>query len=55
MGSFLVDRENDGMGRWIDVEADHILELLRELRIGRQLEHANKMRRELVGLEDPLH
>jgi hypothetical protein len=53
--AFLVDRENDRMGGRIDVEADHILELLREFRIGRQLEHADAMRRELVGLKDPLH
>jgi hypothetical protein len=53
--AFLVDRENDRMGGRIDVEADHILELLRELRIGRQLEHADAMGRELVGLKDPLH
>jgi hypothetical protein len=51
----LVDRENDRMGGRIDVEADYILELLRELRIGRQLEHADTMGRELVGLKDPLH
>jgi hypothetical protein len=55
MKSFLVDREIDRMGGRTDVEADHILELLREFRIGRQLEHADAVRRELVGLKDPLH
>ena len=53
--AFLVDRENDRMGGRIDVEADYILKLLCEFRIGRQLEHADAMGRELVGLKDPLH
>ena len=55
MGSLLVDRENNRMGGRIDVEADDVFELLSELRVRRQLERANAMRRELVGLEDTLH
>ena len=53
--AFLVDRENNRMGGRIDVEADDVFELLSELRVRRQLERANAMRRELVGLEDTLH
>src|SRR5271154_1882208 len=55
MGSLLVDRENDRMGGRIDVEADAVFELLGELRVRRQLECADAMRRELVSLEDTLH
>ena len=55
MGSLLVDRENNRMGGRIDVEADDVFELLGELRVRRQLERADAMRRELVGLEDTLH
>ena len=43
------------MGGRIDVEADNVFELLGELRVRRQLERADAMRRELVGLEDTLH
>jgi hypothetical protein len=43
------------MGGRIDVEADNVLELVGELRIVRQLECPDAMRRELVGLEDALH
>ena len=53
--ALLVDREDDGVGGRIDVEADDVLELLGELRVVRQLERADAMRRELVGLEDALH
>ena len=53
--ALLVDREDDGVGGRIDVEADHVLELLGELRIVRQLERADAVRRELVGIEDALH
>src|ERR1700680_1813099 len=55
MGSLLVDREDDRMGGRIDVEADDVFEFLGELRVVRQLERADAMRRELVGLEDTLH
>ena len=36
--ALLVDREHDGVGGRIDVEADDVLELLGELRVVRQLE-----------------
>ena len=53
--ALLVDREDDGMGGRIDVEADDVLELLGELRVVRQLEGPDAVRRELVGLQDALH
>src|SRR5260370_9800160 len=53
--ALLVDREDDRMGGWIDVEADDVFEFLGELRVVRQLERAASMRRELVGLVDTLH
>ena len=53
--ALLVDRENDRMGGRIDVKADDVLELVSELRVCRQLERADAMRRELVGLKDTLH
>ena len=43
------------MGGRIDVKANDILELLGELRVGRQLERADAMRCELMGVEDALH
>ena len=53
--ALLIDREDDGMGGRIDVEADDVLELLGKLRVVRQLERADAVRRELVGLQDALH
>jgi hypothetical protein len=53
--ALLVDREDGRMGRRIDVEADDVFEFLGELRVVRQLERADAMRRESVGLEDMLH
>ena len=52
--ALLVDREDDRMGGRIDVEADDVFELLGELRVRRQLERADAMRRELVSFEDTL-
>jgi hypothetical protein len=49
------DRENDRMGGRVDVEADNVLEFLRELRVVRQLERPDAMRGELVSLKDALH
>ena len=43
------------MGGRINVEADDILELLGELRVRRQLERADAVRRELVGFKNTLH
>jgi hypothetical protein len=53
--ALLVDREDDRMGGRIDLEADDVFEFLGELRVVRQLERADAMRRELVGLKDTLH
>ena len=39
------------MGRRIDIEADDVAELVGELRVVRQLEGADAVRRELVGLQ----
>ena len=47
--ALFVDRENDGMGGRVDVEADNVLEFLRELRVVRQLERPDVMRGELVS------
>ena len=52
--ALLVDREDDGVGRRIDIEADDIPELVGELRVVRQLEGPDAVRRELVGIEDAL-
>ena len=49
--ALLIDREHDGMGGRIDVEADDVLELVGELRIVRQLERPDPVRRELMGLQ----
>jgi hypothetical protein len=43
------------MGGRVDVEADNVLEFLRELRVVRQLERPDAMRGELVSLKDALH
>src|SRR6266567_3213325 len=53
--ALLVDRENDGVGGRVDVEADDVPELRGELRVVRQLERPDAVRRELVGLENALH
>jgi hypothetical protein len=52
--ALLVDRENNGMVGRIDVETDDILELGGEVRIVRQFERANAVRRDPVGFEDAL-
>src|SRR6266511_3668002 len=53
--ALLIDREDDGMGGRVDIETDHIPELVGELRIVRQLECPDTVRREMVGLKDALH
>ena len=50
--ALLVDRQHDGMGRRIDIEADDVVELLGEGRVVGQLEGAPAMRREAVGVPD---
>src|SRR6516225_3592572 len=53
--AFLINRENDGAVRRIDVEADDLLELGRELRIIGQLEPADQMRPQAMSTPDPLY
>ena len=43
------------MGGRIDIEADDVFEFLGELRVVRQLERADAMRRDLVGFQNTLH
>src|SRR5262245_33074043 len=53
--ALLVNREHNGVGRRVHVEADYVLEFLCKLWIVRQLEGLNAMWGELVGLEDALY
>ena len=53
--ALLIDRENDGMSGWIDVEPDHIPELLGEPGIVRELELAIAMRLETMSPPDAPH
>src|SRR5258705_6526658 len=53
--ALLVDREDDRVGGRVDIETDHILELLGEPRIVRQLERSDTVRCKLVGLQNALH
>jgi hypothetical protein len=53
--ALLVDAEDHGMGRRIDVEANDILELLGEFGIVGELECAHPMRLKPVPLPDALH
>jgi hypothetical protein len=52
--ALLVDRQDDGMRRRIDIEAGNIAEFVGKLVIIRQLERADPMRRKLVGFENAL-
>ena len=36
--AFLIDRQHDGMGRWIDIETNDIAQFAGEVRIARKLE-----------------
>jgi hypothetical protein len=51
----LVEREDDGVTRRVDLQADHVFELLGESRVGRQLEAAHPMRRQARLLPDLVH
>ena len=52
---FLVHREDDGMVGRVDVEADDVADLDRELRVARDLEGLDLMRPEAVTEEDVAH
>ena len=53
--ALLVDRQHDGMGRRVDVEADDVAQLRHELGITRELEAAQAMGCEPMRLPDALH
>lgn len=53
--ALLINREHDGVGGRIDIEADDVLEFLGKFRVLRQLERPDTVGRELVGLQDALH
>jgi hypothetical protein len=50
-----IHRQNDGVRRRIDIEANHVAQLVDELRIVRELELSNPMRLKTVGAPDALH
>lgn len=50
--ALLINRENDGMSGWIDVEPDHVSELLAKLGIVGELELTIAMRLETMGSPD---
>src|ERR1700686_118523 len=52
--ALLIDGQNHGMGRRVDVEADDVAHLGRELRVVRELERANAMRLKPVRAPDAL-
>ena len=53
--AFLVDRQHHRVRRRIDVKADHVPQLVGELRVIRELELAHPVRRETVAVPDALH
>lgn len=53
--ALLVHREHDGVGRWIDIQLDHVSQLLGEPGIVGQLELAIAMRLETRGSPDAPH
>jgi hypothetical protein len=52
--ALLVDREHDGVRRRVDIEPDHVAQLLDELRIVRELELPDPVRLQAVGAPDAL-
>ena len=53
--ALLVDRQHHGMGRGIDIKADHVAQFGGEGRIVGELEAADPVRRQAVGAPDALH
>jgi hypothetical protein len=53
--AFLIDRQDQGMGGRIDVEADDVADLVGEARIIRQLELPHPVRLQAVAAPDALH
>jgi len=54
MGSLLINREDDGMGWWIDIEAYNIAQLVDKLRVGGELELFHPVRLKAVRTPDAL-
>ena len=52
---FLVQAEHDCIGRRVEVQADHIADLLLGPRIGAELEGLDTMRLQSVSLPEPMH
>src|SRR5262249_11660345 len=53
--AFLVDAEDHGMGRWIDIKANDILELVGKSGVVGELERAHPMGLQPVALPDAPH
>jgi hypothetical protein len=53
--ALLIDRQHDGMGRRIDVEPDHIAQLVDEFGVGAELELLNAMGLKPMGTPDAMH
>lgn len=53
--TFLVDTQDQGPVRWIEVQADDIIELLDELFIAADLESFGQMRFQAVSIPNPFH
>ena len=51
----LVDRQNQGFVRRIEIEADHVLDLFDKALVGGELERLDQVRLETVRVPDPLH
>jgi len=51
--ALLVHAEHDRAFAWVQVEADHVIDLLHEHRVRGQLERIGPVRLELEGLPDP--
>ncbi len=52
--ALLIETEDDGMGGRIDIEADHVAQLVNELGVVRELELKHPMRLEAMCAPDPL-
>jgi hypothetical protein len=52
--ALLIDRENDGMGGWIGIEADDIAQFVDKLRVGGELELFHPVRLKTVRTPDAL-
>jgi hypothetical protein len=53
--ALLIDGQDNGMGRWIDMEADHIAQFVDEGGVVGQLELPHSVWLEPIGAPDALH